>query len=220
MNVLAGGPAREMSSATFQLHKQGLEANGCEILHIEVPPLPEQDTDRWPERALHRVAEARQQMFEFALGYDALWMVDTDVICGPEVLGEMLQVNADVVYGVFWTQWPGFDHVLPQVWDVQPYGFVDEKHTIKRLANGENVEVIGGGACTLFRNRAFESRYFPPMVAPKVGMWPGEDRTFSVGCNFLNIKQVAVGGLRILHQYTPEMQTPHALKRAGEMVGL
>jgi hypothetical protein len=197
-----------------------LEANDCEIQHIEVPPLPEQATDRWPENALYRVGKARQTMFEFALGYDALFMVDTDVIIGPEVLGELLKVDADVVYGVFWTQWPGFDHPLPQVWDVQPYGYVQELETVKKLANGESVEVMGGGACTLFRRRAFESRYHPPMIAPKVGMWPGEDRTFSVGCNFLGIKQVAVGGLRILHQYTPEMQTSAALKRAGEMVGL
>lgn len=223
MRVLAGGPARETESDVFLLHKEGLEGQKGFEIHVKhdvVPPLPQQEHTRWFGKAIERVAFSRQRMFEFADGYDGLLMVDTDVVMGPGVLEALWAVDAPVVYGVFWSVWPGYDKPLPQVWDEHPYGF-RSRDLMKALVMGEPVEVYGGGACTLFRQDAFRSHYWPLIQGmPGGSMWGGEDRTYCLGCCFLGIKQMAVGGLPIVHLYTPEQQTPDALKEAREVVGL
>ncbi len=56
----------------------------------------------WREGANCRACESPRK-------YDALLMVDTDVILGPGVLRRMWEVDADVVYGVYYTRsdWGG-----------------------------------------------------------------------------------------------------------------
>lgn len=221
----------------FRLHCEGLAAQGCEPVHELVPD--ELEDHDWRPGKIERVAKVRQGFLDRWLRNppadwishdtvfepDGLFMVDTDVICGPGVLERMMAVDADVVYGVFWTQWGGPRQ--PQVWDIHPYGFSDE---LTRVINRSQQfpdevverEVYGGGACTLIRRRGFESRYWPLMKGlPQDGsMWIGEDRTFCIGLEARGIKQVAVFGLPIEHLYTKDMQTPEALKRVREKVGL
>lgn len=202
---------------------------------------------RWPLTQVERVAQCRQRFMErvghnacvkatsrlpgdpvwksvprlMSYGnYDAVLMVDTDVILGPGVLDRLWAVDADVVYGVFWSVWPGGRVPLPQVWDIHPYGHTQALQ--EALVAGGEVEVLGGGACTLFRGRAFESRYWPLLEGLKRsgGAWAGEDRTFCLGLECRGIRQVAVAGLPIVHLYRPEQQTPEALAEARRMVGL
>ena len=209
----------------FRLHCEGLRAQGLssmDVQHVLVPdPLPDHD---WRVDKIERVGKVRQR-FMHDVAPAGLFMVDTDVICGPGVLDRMAAVDADVVYGVFWTKWGGPPQ--PQVWDVNPYGFTPE---LTRVINRSQqfpdevseAVVYGGGACTLIRGRGFESRYWPLMKSlPKDGsMWVGEDRTFCLGLEARGIRQVAVFGLPIEHLYTEDMQTPEALERVREKVGL
>lgn len=207
-----------------------------EIRHITVPdPL---EPHEWAADKIERVAQARQQMMgvpfncecghpltypqhDHAMkcmscdcsdgkppGLEALFMVDTDVVLGPDVLAQMLKVDAPVVYGVFWTHsdWMGLPlRDCPQVWEIHPYSFTKPFWNALSMARHHVrlFPVAGGGACTLIRGRGFESHYHPiiPSFQKMAGMWKGEDRTFAVGCEFLGIPQIAVTGLDITHHY-------------------
>lgn len=227
--ILAGGPARETESAVFQLHREGLEAQGGVVIRHEVVPDP--GGARWNPAKIERVAKARQMFMDpsqpfydaFAdVPFSGLFMVDTDVICGPGVLDRMLAVDADVVFGVFWTKgtWGGPYGDWPQVWDVNPYGFSSECGKLL-LEDGVNeIEVFGGGACTLIRGRGFESRYWPllPSLERAGGMWAGEDRSYCLGLEARGIRMVAVTGLPIVHLHADK--SPEAIEAARAEVGL
>lgn len=110
----------------------------------------------------------------------------------------------------------------PQVWDITPYGWTKETADALNAPGVNEVEVLGGGACTLFRGRAFESRYWPLLksLTPHGSMMAGEDRSYCLGLEARGIKQVAVTGLKIHHCYTLAEQTKPALARIREKVGL
>jgi len=222
MKILAGGPARETGSDLFKLHVECLEAQGdVTVRHIHTPDI---GGPKWHRAKIQRVAPARQEMIvNAAVGpFDALFMVDTDVLAGARVLERMLKVDADVVYGVFWSYWPGFNEPQPQVWDRHPFGHsAHMKRFMTRAKRDRTISeytVLGGGACTLIRNRGFESRYHPLLesVSEIGGMWEGEDRTYCLGLETRGIKQVAVFGLPIMHLDTPESSTPEKLAAARE----
>ena len=229
--VLAGGPTRETESDLFRLHREGLEAQRAgrfqvHITHEKVEP-PDEDGPRWTGDKIDKVALARQNFMDEARPfwrYDALFMVDSDVIIGPGVLKRMWQVDAPVVYGVFWTQWPGFDAELPQVWDTHPYGYYTDllKDLVESRDEIREHPVFGGGACTLIRGRGFDSHYHPLMEGLRLadGMLKGEDRTYCLGLEARRVPQVAVTGLPIRHLYIESQQTPAALEEARTFTGL
>lgn len=229
--VLAGGPTRETEGDLFRLHREGLEAQRAgryqvHITHEKVKP-PDGDGPRWTVDKIDKVAVARQNFMDEARPfwrYDALFMVDSDVIIGPGVLKRMWQVDAPVVYGVFWTQWPGYSAELPQVWDTHPYGFYTDLLKDMLIHRDEIAEypVFGGGACTLIRGSGFDSHYHPLMDGLRAadGMWSGEDRTFCLGLEARLHSQVAITGLPIRHLYTESQQTPAALEEARTFTGL
>lgn len=225
MKILCGGPSRETESDLFLEHKAGLERQRTDSIDIDVHHeiVPDPGGPRWADSKIDRVAKARQQMLDASRvlvsvnerdnwdaklrhDHDALFMVDTDVILGDGVLERMLQVDADVVYGVFWTfsDWGGHPDDWPQVWDRHPYTLTPKFENKLRMHKHrvEEFQVWGGGACTLIRGRGFESHYYPRMKGlPEAGMWIGEDRSFCLGLESRSIKQVAVTGLPIEHRY-------------------
>jgi hypothetical protein len=242
---LAGGPTRETSSLVYQLHREGLEAQAdgfdIEVRHEIVTD--DKGGPRWHGAKIERVAKVRQQFMEAGGAYtlwvdddsrpyyerpserfDALFMVDSDVILGPGVLKRMWEVDADVVYGVYLTysDWGGSMHHWPQVWNVNPYGWTQECADALNAEGVNEVDVLGGGACTLIRGRGFESHYWPLLqsLVRLPGMWGGEDRSYCIGLEARGIKQVAVTNLPIHHCYTLADQTAPALKRIKEKVGL
>ena len=236
MNILCGGPARETESKLYHLHRRCLKKQGGFVHHAVCsdPGGPKWDTDK-----IERVAKVRQDYMEWARSsYDGLLMVDTDLILGPGVLERMMEVEADVVYGVFWSRWTGFESPMPQVWDAYPFGhsvrLVDDireglKFTDSRwgfeMDSGSvrEIPVLGGGACTLIRGAALDVPYHPLLNVlveqSSDDIWDGEDRSFGVRLMASDIKQVAVTGLPIVHLDTPQKQDDMALKEAEEMVG-
>jgi hypothetical protein len=226
--ILAGGPARETSSLVYQAHRDslGAQADGFDV-DVQHVIVADPGGPRWQMDKIWRVGQARQVFIEQATPptkYDALLMVDTDVILGPGVLKRMWEVDADVVYGVYWTNsdWGGEMANWPQVWNINPYGWTPEVAEALKAPGINEVEVYGGGACTLIRGRGFESRYWPLLqsLQPYRSMWAGEDRTYCLGLETRGIKQVAVTGLPIHHCYTLADQTKPALERIKTKVGL
>lgn len=222
--ILAGGPARETDSELFRLHQDGMLTNLKDHRHtLDYRVVPDDDGPRWHLDKIERVGLKRQRLMDLAEPggeYSALWMVDTDVICGPGVLDRMLAVDADVVFGVFWTHstWGGYARNWPQVWNTHPYGVSDG--LMAALEAGGKTEVYGGGACTLIRGRGFESRYYPIMESLRNagGMWCGEDRTYCLGLEARGVKMVAVTGLPIVHLHGD--QPVEAREAAREFCGL
>ena len=224
MKVLAGGPARETESDLFRLHKNSLALQqGGFSVGVRHDVCPDPGGNRWDSEKMDRVARVRQTFMDEARASGAaLLMVDTDVVLSRYVLERLWQVEADVVYGVFWTNWPGFDDPQPQVWDYHYFGHTPSFRGWMRAWKAERGpvaerEVLGGGACTLIRGRGFESRYWPRLESlariPGQHMWGGEDRSFCIGLECRDIRQVAVFGLPISHMDKPRLQTPEALDK-------
>lgn len=211
----------------YWVHNDGLDAQRADFaVEIRHDIVADPGGARWRHDKIERVAKARQQfMWDAAYGeYAGLFMVDTDVILGPGVLKRMWEVDADVVYGVYWTysDWGGSMAEWPQVYDITPYGWYPETAEALKAPGVNEVEVLGGGACTLLRGRGFESHYWPLLKSLRChnSMLSGEDRTFCLGLECRGIKQVAVTGLPIHHCYTIADQTRPALERIRAKVGL
>lgn len=203
MRILAGGPTRETESGcTSEVTTIQIDGIGVDVWRMAVP---DPGGPRWTHDKIARVAEARQEFLRHAQAYEAGFMFDADVRIGPNVLSRMLQVDADVVYGVYWTHsdWGGDMADWPQVWNRHPYGWTHGCWEALKDPGVNEVEVLGGGGCTLIRGRGFESHYWPLLdsLQSAPGMWCGEDRTFCLGLECRGIRQVAVTGLPIEHRY-------------------
>ena len=191
LRVLCGGLTRELQSELFALHREGLLAQSSSSLttdaahltsfHVEVRhnSVPDNEGPRWNHAKIARVAKVRQAFLNDAffyqgsdqprMNYAGVFMVDTDVIVGPGVLARMWSVEADVVYGVFSTEadWLDGSRICPQVWNVHPYQFTDQVWEALNMPGVHEIDVLGGGACTLIRGRGFESAYWPLLESLK-----------------------------------------------------
>ena len=241
MRILAGGPTRDVESDIYKAHLECLERQvfeGCtlEIRHFE---LPDKGGPRWTREKMSRVGEVRQEFMDLAVAeeFDALFMVDDDLILGPNVLSELVRFSASVAYAVFLSDWPGLPRA-PQVWDTNPYGRTSQLDASLTRDMGvlasdfgfemltgtpRGVPVFGGGACTLIRGDGFRSRYSPTLQSlfnrGPGDMWAGEDRTFCLGLETRGITQLAVVGLPVVHLDKPSKQTREAVWEAKQMVG-
>ena len=243
MRILVGGPTRSVQAPIWKAHRDcllGQRLSSEYTLDIDHQECPDTGGPKWDGRKMEQVGRVRQGFIDRVSSggeHDALFMVDDDLLLGDWVLQRMLDTDADVVYGVFLSNWGNNLTRKPQVWDVSPYGQTPELEA--KLAEGmsilgsdfgfdmlmgepREVEVFGGGACTLIRGKGLESRYAPLLESLRrrkgADMWGGEDRTFCLGLEARGVKQIAVTGLPILHLDTPEKQTPPAIEEAGMML--
>lgn len=234
MRILAGGPAVDIKADYFKASQASIR--GQQTSHeIDVKYIVDQDpgdfrvdddNHHWSDDSVVRVGRMRQDFLDMARAenYDAAWFVDTDLILGPRTLEEMLDVQAPIVFGVFWTQWAGQAGPLPQVWDTHPYSFDNVQHegrtvypTIEAVKRRMEIEVNGGGACTLIHSAAFDTKYHPPLQGVP---WWGEDRDFCMRAQVLGHQMVATGRPKIAHLYTPEHRSPEAIAQAQQLVGI
>lgn len=219
VRILAGGPTRGDESELFRLHELSLlqqigPSLELDVRHKEVPDI---GGPRWHDQKILNVAKVRQHFCGLAVngGYDYLFLVDDDIVLAPHVLATLLEVPADIVYGVFWTQsnWGGFPRPWPQVWDRHPYGFSPELWHALNDPDRHVHYVLGGGACTLINTKylaPMRDQYYPLIESIRYsgGMWGGEDRSFNLRAEVRKVPQMAVTGLPISHvhgQYTPEI---------------
>jgi hypothetical protein len=183
----------------------------------------DEGTHRWNELAFHRLAREKQRLLDLAVEerYDYVWLVDSDLLCGPDTLASLLAARKPLVSAVFWTRWEPTQPELPQVWQRHPYGFDAAGWTASEFLGAMRahklVKVRGLGACTLIDVGALRAGLgFWPLVPglPSGGMWQGEDRHFCVRAERLHIDMFADAWPEVWHCYRPSQraQIPEVLK--------
>jgi hypothetical protein len=233
IRVLAGGPSRctgEAHEVAWMECIQRQVAPGVEVVFRAIDAADDSANDYevgevahgWTASAIGRVARARQRFLDDAEreGFDAVWMVDDDVLCGPGVLAAMDEARvyqaAPVVFGVFYT--PGWlpddpARELPQVWDRHPFSI--DPATVDLWRQPRNETVSGGGACTLIclrhRRSTSEGLYWPPIKG--LEHW-GEDRWACIRWAERGAMMLALGGLPIVHAYQRAQREPEAIAEA------
>jgi hypothetical protein len=204
--------------------------SGVRVLNTDVQTRPAgaeyvvaSDTHHWNEPTFYWLAEQKQKLLDLAEkeDYDAVFLVDTDLLLEPDTLQSLINSEVPIVSAVFWTQWQQNTPPLPQVWLQHPYGFlgsrVKEPDFFRRLVRRELLPVKGLGACTLISVEAIKKKvavYHPYLDGlPTGGMWQGEDRTFSVRANRAHLPLFADAWPDIFHVYRPEdiSSIPHWL---------
>jgi GT2 family glycosyltransferase len=170
---------------------------------------------QWAPSAFRRVAELKNRIFQYALdeGYDAVWLVDSDVIPDAYTLQNLLDTDNGISAGVYWTRWTQTQHPLPQVWLRHPYqleghGYRSDEF-LRLLAQRQRLSVGGLGACTLFHRQVLEkgvSFASVPEGLPPGPMADGEDRHLCERARRLHLPLVADAWPDIFHCYHPKDQ--------------
>lgn len=142
--------------------------------------------------------------------YDAILLVDSDLILAPDTISSLLAAQKPIVSAVFWTRWQAEQPALPNVWRTHPYGFEGDGESasdfLRRLENRELVRVRGLGACTLISKEALSKpgvTFRPIEGLPQGGMWQGEDRHFCLNAERVHVEMWADAWPDIFHCYRP-----------------
>lgn len=172
-------------------------------------------THQWTKSAMARVGEHKNRLLQLTLegGYDALWLLDSDLILDRTVLASLLACQRAVVSAVYWTRWHNDPkiHAGPQVWLRPPYVLdlgphYPEHEFRKQLAEDRDlVRVAGLGACTLIQRSVIEKGvgFSRPPAFPTGGLWDGEDRYFCEWARRLHVDLWADAWPDIFHVYHP-----------------
>ena len=196
------------------------DTEGVQVLNTDPHTRPEgagygvnDDTHHWQMPTFEYLGGLKDMLLERAVadGYDAIWLVDTDLLVGPETLQSLIDSDCPVVSAVFWTSWSPGSPLLPQVWQRHPYeldgGRTKHIHVfLEKLSKRQLIPVGGLGACTLIWTEAIAQglKYNPPIPElPEGGMWQGEDRHFCVRAQRHHIPLKADAWPDVYHVYRP-----------------
>lgn len=194
---------------TLRAHDVEVVAGDAKDAHYAVT----EQTHEWSLEAFRWIGVQKQKLLAHAalLRFDAVWFVDSDLVCGPTALASLVHAQKPVVSGVFWTAWQRGGAALPQVWLSHPYEFrgassgvlLEPQEFLKRLSARALLQVGGLGACTLIRANVFDKVGFDPPIAglPTDGMWQGEDRHFCVRASRAHVQLWADAWPDIFHIY-------------------
>lgn len=168
-------------------------------------------THHWNQPTFGWLAHEKQKLLALAeeLGFDAVWLVDSDLLCDPGTLDSLLACQKEVASAVFYTKWQPDAPPLPQCWLQHPYGLsglgLDAHEYLDLLANRGLVRVAGLGACTLIRSSVLPRVAYWPLLEglPSGGMWQGEDRHFCVRAERQHIALYADAWPSVFHVYRP-----------------
>jgi hypothetical protein len=170
------------------------------------------ETHHWSRPMFSWLAEEKQRILDIAEEerYDAVLLVDSDLLLSPDTLDSLWNAKKPVVSGVFWTKWTKDAPPLPQVWLAHPYelqGMGVEAHEFLGAISERQLQRVAGlGACTLIRADVLGRVGYWPLVdgLPEWGMWQGEDRHFCVKAQRNHVDLWADSWPDIWHCYRPE----------------
>ena len=142
-------------------------AGGYDVVFTRDNPYPHDDAGR--ANILHNYRKARQACL--GGGYDALWVVESDIIPPLDALKKLNALGADVAYGAYlFRSWGAAGgpvinvcrHVVAPAPD-QSLSFYPDEY---RAAWGKVIRCSGSGTgCILIRRRALEAIDFRPCQA-------------------------------------------------------
>lgn len=144
-------------------------------------------THRWNSKTVDQVASMRNAMLSrtVKLGYDYLFMVDSDLMLHPNTLKQLVEADKGIIAELFWTQWDSEnpDFVSGNVWHIDNDRVIMEEY-VKYETPG--VYQVGfTGACTLIsRNSILKGFNFNPIT--NISFY-GEDRWACIRANALGI---------------------------------
>jgi hypothetical protein len=177
----------------------------CTLLNMEGAPKSTYQNHTWNETAIDRIVNIRNMAIQHFLNSNCthLFMVDADLLMHPETLIRLVDDAVPVVSNIFWTKWTEDCLVLPNVWDVHPYGF-NSKESLVKLREPGIYPVKGLGACTLIHRSVLEKGIDYSKI-PSWNMW-GEDRHFCLKCETHGIPMYVDTRFPAFHVYKPELQ--------------
>lgn len=149
----------------------------------------------WTEKSVWHVAHLKDLALQKAVDdrYDAVFLVDSDLVLHPKTLLQLLAADQEIVANVFWTRWQEGGPALPQVWLSDSYTLYEQRsgeqlsdqersqrinRFLQQLRKPGLYEVGGLGACTLIRRPALQAGVRFEKI-PNLSLW-GEDRHFSI----------------------------------------
>jgi hypothetical protein len=189
---------------------------------LKADPKPEKaeyavtnDTHHWTLPMFGWLGREKQKLLDLAKEerYDAVLLVDSDLLLSPDTLDSLWNTQKPVVSGVFWTKWAPQSPPLPQVWLAHPYelqGMGVEAHEFLGAISDRQLQRVAGlGACTLIRANVLDRVKYWPLVdgLPQHGMWQGEDRHFCVTAQRNHVDLWADAWPDIWHCYRPEQRS-------------
>jgi hypothetical protein len=219
--------------AACHVMEQFVTEHGGALIRPPVGPNDTNDqhpvTHQWSPSGMARVGQNKNLILKHALEqrYDAVWLVDADLLCDRTTLLSLWSAKAPIACAVYWTRWHQTAQKMaaaPQVWLTHPYGLegrgYDQAEFRRELVERQRIEVWGQGACTLIRISAIEKGvnfdYIPGV--PTDGMMAGEDRHFCLRAEGLHLPMFADGWPDIFHVYHPSdaERIPEMLERLGK----
>lgn len=208
---------RRSSQILKQFKREGTEIT---VMPVSEPGgyLCNEDTHHWNDSLMIRVGEWKNKIIQYALDheYDALFLVDSDLVLNPGLLEHLKGLEKDVISEIFWTSWhPGQD-MEPNVWLFDEYDFVRrnpgeevgeeeaearKEQFLNQLREPGVYEVGGLGACTLISRAALlkgvNFSYIPNLTIH------GEDRFFCIRAAVLGIGLYVDTTYPAYHIYRP-----------------
>lgn len=156
------------------------------------------DHHNWNRGAVARVSRIKNWALRHLLdsSHDWIFLIDSDVLAPPGLVGHLLEADTPVVAAIYWTDWG--EGPRPNVWDTDQYTFIGENGH-ERFKEPGHHRVGGLGACTLVHRTVIEAGVnFNPVYGVS---WWGEDRHFSVRANAADVPLVACSHLTPFHVY-------------------
>ena len=149
----------------------------------------------WKAGTVARVAAIKNRALAAFYHSDHEWifLIDSDVLIPPGFVDHLLEADAPIIGGVYWSDWGDGDR--PNVWDFHPYVIED----LDRFRKPSHHLVGGLGACTLIHKSVIEAGVnFNPVRGIR---YAGEDRHFCIRASAADIPLIACTHYDIFHVY-------------------
>jgi len=156
LDILFYDDNNEKASSNF-INNLANEYPSVSLMQKKDISLSEYKHHNWNPSKIDRVITIKNEAILYSLknGYDALFLVDADLVLHPKTLVHLFSLKLDFVFEVFWTLFFRESIHKPNAWDKHSWSYLGPE-TLFKLSQKGTYEVGGGGACTLLSNKIME----------------------------------------------------------------